>query len=176
MYSLLSSNYDIPRSRGNATDVLNTYHEWRTIKEKVFFLLLHVYTSVYREIERLWITCFVYNKEFDNFFKRIFLYSHLSYKYIHIFSLYEYILYTCILIYHIYKLISFCSFSPTAQHSTNECKWTSMISDLLPDWILCNHYLLMCCLSDIFYLYIYIYRDDKVKKQFVPHWVFVYVC
>ena len=68
---------------GCVTDVLNTYPHRRTIiidREKRFssLLLLYTHTSVCRVIEQLWITCFVHNKEFDNFLKRIFYTSHSS--------------------------------------------------------------------------------------------------
>lgn len=54
-------------------------------------------------IEQLWITCFVHNKEFDNFLKWIFYTSHSSYTLIFSFFLhYMNILHTCLLIHHMY--------------------------------------------------------------------------
>ncbi len=149
---------------GGATDVLNTYHQWRTIKRKknrFFFSSLDICTSVDQEIERLWITCFAYNKRKSTafFFKRIFLYSHLSCKYIYSFIIW---MYFTLYVYIYIESNLFFFFSDNSTHSTNECKWTAMISDCLPDWNLCNHHLLMYCLSDIFYLCMYI--TDKVKK------------
>jgi hypothetical protein len=99
-------------------------------------------------------------KNWTNYFKRIFLYSHLSCKYINIYFFIIWIYFTLAYLYiiYIFEYKRIFSLFLTTQHSINECKWTSIISDRLPDWILCNHHLLMLGLSDIFYLYIQMTR------------------
>jgi hypothetical protein len=163
-YRLLSSNYDISCSRVvQQMFWTHTINEGQSKKKKSFFFLSFVvHISVYREIERLWITCFAYNKENRQFFQEdLFIFSLVMQMYIYFHHMN--ILHTCLLIYiYIYIETHFFFFSDNSTHSTNECKWTSMISDCLPDWNLCNHHLLIHCLSDIFYLCMYI--NDKVKK------------
>jgi hypothetical protein len=167
MYSLLSSNYDILRSRVVHNRCFEHIPSMKDNQRKGF-LSLCMDKCLLRERKTMnHLFCAI--KYLTTFFKRIFLYSYLSN--IYIFALYEYtshlLTYTSLMYIFIYKTIS--SFSRTAQHSTEECKWTSMISDRLPGWILCNHHLLIHCLSNIFYLFFFVYINtyDKVKKQFV---------
>jgi hypothetical protein len=113
-------------------------------------------------------------QKFDKFSRGSF-YTLTYYIYIFfIIWIYFTLAYLCIIDMYILLDKTIYSFSLTAQHLASDWKWTSMISDRLPDCILCNHHLLIYCLSDIFYLYVCVYIYDKVKKQFVPHWVFVY--
>jgi len=83
---------------------------------------MNIYKCLLRDW-RLSITCFVYNQEFDNSFKRIF--SILTC--IYIFLLYQYTSHWLSYIHiqtHILLVL-------TAQYSTNEWEWTSMISNLM---------------------------------------------
>jgi hypothetical protein len=105
-----------------------------TIKDSITFWRGSFYT----------LTCHIYIFSFYEYTSHLLTY--ISYVYLYIY------LYTSQFLLSLWQL-------NTRQASVNERK--PIISDRLPDRLLCNHHLLTHCLSDMFYLYLYIWQGEE---------------